>query len=84
MSDLPEGTKSFVEAVLLGGDVDEHEGLAVTAQGVLEQVRQLGVAVRYVRALHRRNRLKKVKFDIILTKSPFASYTPSKKQINMK
>jgi hypothetical protein len=59
MSDLPEGTKSFVEAVLLGGDVDEHEGFAVTAQGVLEQVRQLGVAVRNVRALHRRNRLRK-------------------------
>ena len=37
--------------LLLGGDVDEHQGLAVAAQAVLEEVGELRVAVRNVRVL---------------------------------
>ena len=37
--------------LLLGGDVDEHQGLAVAAQAVLEEVGELRVAVGNVRVL---------------------------------
>ena len=36
---------------LLGGDVDEHQGLTVAAQAVLEKVGELGVAVGNVGVL---------------------------------
>ena len=37
--------------LLLGGDVDKHQGLAVAPQTVLEEVGQLGVPVRHVGVL---------------------------------
>ena len=37
--------------LLLGGDVDEHQGLAVAAQAVLEEVGELRVAVGNVGVL---------------------------------
>ena len=37
--------------LLLGGDVDEHQGLTVAAQAVLEEVGELGVAVGNVGVL---------------------------------
>ena len=37
--------------LLLGGDVDKHQGLAVAPQTVLEEVGQLGVPVRDVGVL---------------------------------
>ena len=37
--------------LLLGGDVDEHQGLTVAAQAVLEKVGELGVAVGNVGVL---------------------------------
>ena len=37
--------------LLLGGDVDEHQGLAVSAQTVLEEVGELRVAVGNVGVL---------------------------------
>jgi hypothetical protein len=48
----PQRVESFVEAILLRRDVNEHEGFAVAAQGVLQQVGQLRVPVGHVRALH--------------------------------
>jgi len=47
----PQRVEGFVEAILLGRDIDKHEGLAVPAQRVLQEVRQLGVPVGHVRAL---------------------------------
>jgi len=46
-----EGVKVLVEGVLPGVEVDEHEGLGVAPQAVLQQVCQLRVPVRDVRTL---------------------------------
>mmetsp|Transcript_2081 Transcript_2081/g.5119 ORF Transcript_2081/g.5119 Transcript_2081/m.5119 type:complete len:407 (-) Transcript_2081:809-2029(-) len=46
-----EGAERLVGRRLLGVDVDKHERLAVAAEAGLQQVRQLGVAVRDVTGL---------------------------------
>lgn len=53
----PEGIEGLPEASVQWGDVDKHERLGVAAEGALEQVGQLGVAVRHVALLGRNTTL---------------------------
>ena len=50
----PQRVEGLAEALFLGADIDEHEGLGVAAEAVLEQVGQLGVAVGHVGRLGER------------------------------
>lgn len=43
-SDLKTSGLKGVREINLGGDVDKHHGLGLAAEGVLQQLRQLGVA----------------------------------------
>ena len=42
---VPERVQGLVDVLLLGADVDEHQGLAVASQAVLEEVGELGVPI---------------------------------------